>query len=227
MKLFATRRLLSLVAVLAFAGQARATAITLAITEVMPSGSTASYAADWFELTNFGSSAVDITGFRIDDGSNSFTTSAALTGITSIAAGESVLFLENAGGTAISAFRTYWGGLSGVNIGYYSGSGLGLSTSGDGVNIFDGGSSLITGVTFGAATGNLSFDNHGGLSGVISAVSAAGQFGAFAAPGDSSAVGSPGAVANAIPEPSTYAAIFGALALGGAVWSRRRATAAR
>ena len=35
------------------------------ITEVMSSGGT----SDWFELTNFGTTAVDITGWKVDDSS--------------------------------------------------------------------------------------------------------------------------------------------------------------
>ena len=46
--------------------------------------------------------------------------------------------------------------------------------------------------------------------------------GAFAAPGDSSAIGSPGAIAAAIPEPSACAALLGMLALAGTAWFRRR-----
>ena len=66
----------------------------VAITEVSPTGSSASYGADWFELTNTGSSALDITGWKMDDNSNSFAASVALRGVTSIAAGQSVVFLE-------------------------------------------------------------------------------------------------------------------------------------
>jgi hypothetical protein len=65
------------------------------ISEVAPyaSGNTV-YAADWFELTNTGSSAQDITGWKMDDSSNSFASAVALRGVTSIATGQSIIFLE-------------------------------------------------------------------------------------------------------------------------------------
>src|SRR5262249_14945588 len=45
----------------------------LYISEVSPSSSgNAPYAADWFELTNAGTAAVDVTGWKMDDNSNSF-----------------------------------------------------------------------------------------------------------------------------------------------------------
>ena len=44
------------------------------ISEVDANGSAASsgYAADWFELTNTGTSSVNITGWKMDDNSNAF-----------------------------------------------------------------------------------------------------------------------------------------------------------
>ena len=62
-----------------------------------------SYGADWFELTNIGSTAVNISGWKMDDNSNSFGNAVALRGVTSIAAGQSVVFIEgNATGTTDS-----------------------------------------------------------------------------------------------------------------------------
>ncbi len=65
------------------------------ISEVDPTGSSASYGADWFELKNTGGSAVDITGWKMDDSSDAFATAVGLRGITSIAAGQTVVFLED------------------------------------------------------------------------------------------------------------------------------------
>lgn len=61
------------------------------ITEVMSNGGP----TDWFELTNFGSSTVDITGWKMDDNSFAFANSVLLNGITSIATGERVIFGES------------------------------------------------------------------------------------------------------------------------------------
>src|SRR5262249_55249596 len=116
------------------------------ITEVHPSGSgNGTYAADWFELYNAGPSAVDLTGWRIDDSSPSFGTAVALRGVPSLAPGQTAIFLEgNASGTTDStidaAFLTAWfGGLvpAGFLVGNYGGSGVGLSTTSDAVNIFN------------------------------------------------------------------------------------------
>ena len=84
------------------------------ITEVAPwSSGNSPIAADWFEVTNKGAVAVDITGWKVDDNSNSFAASIALNGITSIAPGESVIFIESASPAATSAaFRTLWYGAS-------------------------------------------------------------------------------------------------------------------
>ena len=80
------------------------------ISEVAPWGSgNSSYAADWFELTNNSDSAVDISGWRVDDSSNSFATALALTGITTVSPGESVIFLESSDPSGIaSAFTSAW-----------------------------------------------------------------------------------------------------------------------
>jgi hypothetical protein len=69
-------------------------------------------AADWFEVTNTTGQAIDITGWKIDDNSGSQAAAVALSGITSIAAGESVIFLETAdlATTRASFIATWFGG---------------------------------------------------------------------------------------------------------------------
>jgi hypothetical protein len=91
----------------------------LRITEVMSSGGT----ADWIEISNIGDANADITGYKIDDGSFSFATSLPLNGVTSIAAGESVIFGESGSATFATDFRTFWGIDASVQVGTYSGSG--------------------------------------------------------------------------------------------------------
>lgn len=132
----------------------------LRITEVMSNGDT----ADWFEITNYGAAAADITGYKMDDGSFASGTAVALNGVTSIAPGESVVFIESALGALVSAFETNWSLDGSKQVGYYSGTGVGLSGSGDGVTVFtsanaelaDPFSGLIR-VSFGAATQGTSF----------------------------------------------------------------------
>ena len=121
-------------------GSPGAVAPSLIVSEVAPwSSGNSPFGADWIELTNTGAHAVDISGFRIDDSSNVFTSAVALTGVSTLAAGESAIFLEgNAATTA--AFKTAWFGANvpaGLQVGFYSGGGIGLSTDGDAVNVFD------------------------------------------------------------------------------------------
>jgi uncharacterized protein YjiK len=172
----------------------------LAITEVAPWGSDATYAADWFELTNTGGEAIDLTGATIDDSSNSAASAVALTGVSSLAPGESAIFVETTDLPTVSAaFAASWFGASGlpagVKIGQYSGTGVGLSASGDGVNIFAADGSHVTGVSFGAATPQRTFDNTARLGAaaapvVIATLASEGVNGAFLA-ADDGQVGSP------------------------------------
>ena len=207
-------RLLSVTALAAlfFAGNASA---ALVITEVMSSSGATANTADWFELTNTGASAVDITGYKMDDNSFAIGSAVALSGITSIGAGESVVFIEGTSSTAAS-FKTLWSLGSGVQVGYYSGSGVSLSSSGDGVIVFDGSGTEVNRVTFGAATTGSSFYYNGASA--LTDISLAGQRGAYTSSGDTA---SPGVYVTAVPEPSTYG-LIGAGALAGVAFVRRR-----
>ena len=198
----------------------------LIISEVDPTGSSASYGADWFELKNIGASAVDITGWKMDDSSASFGSAVALRGLTSIAPGLSVIFLEgNATGTTDATidanFISAWFGGSapvGLTLANYGGAGVGLSASGDAVNIYNGAGVLQAGITFGTSTTGISFDNAAGLSGTISQLSVAGVNGAFVS-FNGLETGSPGDVTPA-PEPSSLGLI--GLGLTGLFGLRRR-----
>jgi hypothetical protein len=77
---------------------------------------------------------------------------------------------------------------------------VGLSTTSDGVNIFNAAGTHIAGVSFGAAPVGATFDNAALLDGVaISTASIAGTNGAFS---DGPETGSPGLIAN-VPEPAS------------------------
>lgn len=177
------------------------------ITEVNPTGSSAGYAADWFEVTNTGSTAVDISGWKMDDNSNSFASSVALRGITSIPAGKSVVFLEGAAtgtndATLISSFSQAWFGTAappaGVLIGAYGGTGVGLSSTADAVNLFDSSGTLQAKVTFGASTAGVSFDNAQGLdNATITQLSSLGTNGAYRSLAMTGETGSPGRIVGA------------------------------
>lgn len=194
------------------------------ITEVAPwSSGNSEVGADWFELTNFGSSAVDITGWKVDDSSASFGASLALNGVTSIGAGQSVIFIESTG-AANDLFRSNWFGsasYAGVVIGNYSGSGIGLSTGGDAVNIYNAGGVLQASVSFGesdASSPFQTFDNSVGLNNVtLSPLSVVGTHGAYLT-ANGFEIGSP----SLVPEPETYAMLLAGLGLLGSIARRRR-----
>jgi hypothetical protein len=134
------------------------------ITEVMSgAGGTGVGDKDWFEITNLGSTAVDITGWKVDDSSFAPASALALNGVTSIPAGKSVIFMETATPTTdIPALKAFWGSsMDNVAVGSYTGSGIGLSgTSGDGVILFDNTATApveVTRLSFPAATTGSSF----------------------------------------------------------------------
>lgn len=165
----------------------------LIVSEVAPWGSGATtYKADWFELTNTGVGTIDLAGWKVDDSSRAFANAGALTGVGSVRPGESVIFLEyNAGDQAgrtpqqmIDAWIAEWfpgGAPAGLKVGTYQGGGLGLSTGGDEVNIFDEDGAWVTGVGFGSSTTNVTFENSAGIGAnvapppVITKLSASGE----------------------------------------------------
>lgn len=193
-----------------------ATPVSVIVSEVAPWASgNSSYAADWFEVTNTDGVPVDMTGWKMDDNSNSFGSAVTLRGVTTLAARRSAVFLEGlADGTTDASIdagfaHAWWGSPTparGVQLGGYGGSGVGLSTGGDAVNLFDATGTRTTGVSFGSSTASIgfSFDNTAGLGAstlplpVISTLSAAGVNGAFLA-FDAAGTGSPGWIANAAP----------------------------
>jgi Lamin Tail Domain/PEP-CTERM motif len=211
----------------------------IVISEVDPSGSSSTsntYNADWFELTNTGTSAQNITGWEMDDNSHTFSLAVGLRGVTSIAAGQSVVFVEGTASgstdaTIDSNFESFWFGSSvpaGFTIGNYGGAGVGLSQTADEVNIYNSGGTEIVGVGFGASSTGVSFDNTAGVGSasqpdpIISTASVVGVNGAFssanAVSGQPHEIGSPG-IDTAVPEPAS-ASVLGLAGL--ALLGRRR-----
>lgn len=212
----------SYAAALLAASVATAAFADIRITEVHATGnSNTTYQADWFEVTNFGASAVDITGWRMDDNSNSLALSVAIRGLTALPAGSSVVFLENGTSSAndptlqTNFINAWFGGTAPANLlfAFYGGSGVGLSSGGDAVNLFNSGGTVVANVSFGLTTAGTTFDNAAGLSGAISQLSVVGVNNAFQSTAGGE-VGSPGV----IPAPTAGAL----LALGGLAALRRR-----
>ncbi len=181
----------------------------LIISEVAPWASGNSpIAADWFEVSNTGTNIVDITGWKIDDSSAALSSAAALNGVTSIAPGESVIFIETANlVTAKAAFLNTWFGANfptNLQIGNYTGSGLGLSTGGDAVNLFDTNGTIQVRVAFGAASAAprfATFDNAAGINGTnvnLTRLSVPRVYGGFIAANDYNEIGSPGSIGGII-----------------------------
>jgi Lamin Tail Domain/PEP-CTERM motif len=216
------------IAVLAIGIVAKNAPAALLITETMSSSGTGG-TGDWFELTNNGAAAVNITGYKMDDNSFAFASAVPMTGVTSIGPGQSAVFIETADtdptnqATAITAFRTFWGTakLASVQVGAYSGSGVGLSSTADGVEVFDSAGNAVNQVSFAVATTGVSF-GYNPTTSTFGGLSAAGQFGAFLSADPLANVGSPGAV----PEPATL--VLAGIGFGGmAVFVRRRLKARR
>jgi hypothetical protein len=67
------------------------------------------------------------------------------------------MFCENASAAYATTFRTFWGLSSSVQVGTYTGTQIGLSSSGDGVIVFDASGTEVWRVSFGAATAGYSF----------------------------------------------------------------------
>ena len=163
--------------------------------------------ADWFELSNLGTNSVDITGWKMDDNSFSFGSSVFLSGVTNVAAGESVVFIETATTNDVAVFKAFWGGMSGKQVGSYTGGGVSLGSPGDGVAIFNSSGTEISRVSFGVATTGTSFywvyDSSGSLiSTTAGTLSSAGQLGAYTSTSSGSMtasnIASPGARASAL-----------------------------
>ncbi|MCS7091591.1 MAG: immunoglobulin domain-containing protein [Limisphaera sp.] len=172
----------------------------LAITEAMSSASTnnllgVTQGPDFWELTNFGSEPVDLTGYRWNDndGGLAGADSAPFNGLV-IGAGETILFVQNnvSGWDTPEAFRAWWGLPATQRVVFYSGNGL--SSNGDSVILWGPGAvsdeDILDRVDFGPATSGHSF-TYSTADGSFGVVSQVGQDGAFVA-ALSADVGSPG-----------------------------------
>lgn len=181
----------------------------LVITEVSPwsSGNNNSpIGEDWFELTNTTNATVDITGWSFDDDSADFSAADPLLGITSIAPGESVIFLNTTDieGVRQAFIDTWFGGVAPVGLRFGGYDGAGLGGGGDAIYLFDADGTIQTSLIFGPAPGDspfATFDNSALISGTITnTLSVDGTAGAFSVVNGfgNTEIGSPGTLGDAL-----------------------------
>ncbi|YCM43566.1 lamin tail domain-containing protein [Verrucomicrobiaceae bacterium 227] len=168
----------------------------LRITEVMPSSdhSTGSANGDWFEITNTGTSAVNISGYSFDDSGPGPKKSGQIFPSYSIPAGASVIVLRE---SSSAEFRSLWNLPASIKI--FTEADVpnfpGLGSDGDSVFLFNSSSSVIDNFTFGAATTGSSFARFTNGNPVPGGLSVDGLFGSYLSNDSSEDVGSPGSAA--------------------------------
>lgn len=98
------------------AADPNATPLQLAVTEILSSSAhtNTSINGDWWELTNTATTSVNLAGFSWDD-NHAVSGHAVFPSIT-LAAGESLIVLDEDGSDKVAAFRAAWGLSAGVKI---------------------------------------------------------------------------------------------------------------
>lgn len=188
----------------------------LQITEIWPGNDVGdNLTDDWFEVTNYGDMPwVEATDGNLyfDDDSFDPTVADLLFGVSSIAPGESVVFVDgNAGTGGVNTFlwTDLWGDVVSPlpQVGSYEGSGL--SGGGDGVGLW-----ITSGLPAGAPDLTATYPDSEGMGGgsfdtVLNAFSTVGNAAGAVATlpnGDGEpAIGSPGSVG--VPEPTSFALV--------------------
>ena len=168
---------------------------------------------DWFELTSLESVPVPLMGWRVDDNSASLAAAFTVTNDVVLPPGGSVIFVER---LTPEQFRMWWGTNelpAGLPVITYGGSGLGLSSGGDGIRLWDAtataNSDTIASVDFPAGTAGVTF-NYDPDTAVFGGLSEEGARGVYQAPGSIDRdlnvtvkdIGSPGRIrAGDVPPP--------------------------
>ena len=113
---------------------------TLLITEVNSNAT----GGDFFELYNYGTTEIDLTGWKWDDDSFSPASGASFPSGTKIAAGQRIVVLSES--IDATAFKTAWGNPANLTVvtATTAPSGLGLGGSGDAVVLFDATGKAVT-----------------------------------------------------------------------------------
>ena len=176
----------------------------LAITEVHSSQSTngtTTLHADWFELTHYGTTPIELRGWRFNDSNGGLTNGAVTLGALTLSPGESVVFVQD---IDAAAFRSWWGSTlsPSLQIISYTAVSIGLSSTGDGIRLWDAAAlqeaSPVVLVDFAAAGTNSSSFTSDPKTGLLTARTMSEVPGAFSAT-DNGDWGSPGVAGPSIP----------------------------
>ena len=182
---------------------------------------------EYLELTNLGSSAVDVSNWTYND--NNPNNPVSFGGFfNTLAASESVILTE----ATAEAFRTHWGLAAATRI--FSIGGNSNLGDGDTINIYSSAapssSTLVDSVTYATAVPGVSRNRPVGVQGTATneqfVESRAGDtYGSVFAPTGPADLGNPGrfaVVVAAVPEPATWAMMVGGFGLVGGAMRRRR-----
>jgi hypothetical protein len=182
----------------------------VAITEAMSSSSTNRGAQvvaggpDFWELTNFGTNDINLTGYRFNDSQGGINQADAAPFQNLVIHGrESILFFESINGAmTVESFRAWWGLDSTVQVVAYTNAGYGFSANppGDGVRLWGPfaveEADLVDSVDFGSATRGQSF-TYDPITGEFGAPTTTNMLGAFRAL-TADDIGSPGRTASRV-----------------------------
>ena len=141
----------------------------LVVSEIMSGSNASAWAADWFEIHNYGDTVVDLTGFSWDDESGISGTS--VFPALSIAAGEAIVVWNDVAANEDSllvSWKLTAGSVQVISTDELNGSFPSLSQNGDGVYLFDASGTDLTNSLYLSATAGytVEFDTTGMATGV-------------------------------------------------------------
>ena len=145
-----------------------ATAVKLSISEIMAGSNSTAYNADWFEIHNYGDSAVDLGGFSWDDESEIPGTSTFP--MVPVQPGQAIVVLDDVAANKdafLAEWKLYAGSVTIVANDELTGSFPSLSQNGDGVFLYDANGAEMASSEYTAATAGFSveFDTTGAFLG--------------------------------------------------------------
>jgi predicted extracellular nuclease len=143
-------------------------AVKLSVSEIMAGSNSTAYNADWFEIHNYGDSAVDLSGYSWDDESEIAGTS-TFPAVT-IQPGEAIVVLDDVAANKdafLAEWKLYAGSVTIVANDELTGSFPSLSQNGDAVFLYDANGAEMASGVYSAATAGFAveFDTTGAFLG--------------------------------------------------------------